>query len=142
MSEPLTVLDGTSSALPAAADASLQGLLDAGGAAVVPGDVPSAVTWWEIASDGTTRAVLAPRLGGWWSTFARRFSPAYRVQPVPGSYPGGGQQGRGGNEYQQGLQVSQQNTPVVEAQAEIAKDAFEGSAQALKEAARKKLLGG
>ncbi len=31
---------------------------------VVPGDPGAATTWWEVATDGTTRAVLAPSLGG------------------------------------------------------------------------------
>ena len=82
-------------------------------------------------------------MGGWWSVFIRRFNPAYRVQPAGQSYPGGGgQQNRPGNEYQQGLGVSQQATPGAQVQAEITKDAFEGSAHALKSAARKRIIGG
>jgi hypothetical protein len=142
MGQPLSTLDGADESLPAASDHGLEAILDAGGFAVVPGDVAAARTWWEVGSDGTTRAVLAPRMGGWWSSWVRRFSPAYRVQPSSGSYPGGGQQNRPGTEYQQGLGVSEQATPGAQVQAEISKDAFEGTAHALKSAARKKIIGG
>jgi hypothetical protein len=143
MGEPLTVVGEADEVLPAGAGANLERILDAGGFAVVPGDVASARTWWEVGADGGTRAVLAPRLGGWWSSFARRFNPAYRVQPAGQPYPGGGgKQNRPGNEYQQGLGVSEQATPGAQMQTEIAKDAFEGSAHALRSAARKKLTGG
>lgn len=64
MGKPLTVIAGADEARPAAAAGHLDELLDAGGLAVVPGDVPAARTWWEVGPDVTTRAVLAPRLGG------------------------------------------------------------------------------
>ncbi len=64
MGEPLTVLAAGDEARPAAAGADLDVVLDAGGLAVVPGDVAAARTWWEIGPDVATRSVLAPRLGG------------------------------------------------------------------------------
>jgi hypothetical protein len=94
---PLTVVSNVDGPIPAAADASLGSILAAGGLAVVPGDVVTARTWWEIAPDGTTRSVIAPRLGS-----SGRIggpnprSPSYRVQPKPGSNPGGNQKGRRG----------------------------------------------
>jgi transglutaminase-like putative cysteine protease len=95
---PLTVLSDGDGQIPAAADASLAEILAAGGLAVVPGDVATAHTWWEIGRDGSTRSVIAPRLG---SSIRRGApnpnSPLTRVQPKPGSNPGGGhQQGRRG----------------------------------------------
>jgi hypothetical protein len=95
--QPLTLLTDASGTIPAAADGSLAEVLADGGLAVVPGDVATAHSWWEIAHDGTTRAVLAPRLGSSSKIGGLNpNSPAYRVQPKSGSSPGGNQQGRRG----------------------------------------------
>ena len=64
MGQPLTVITGTDVVMPGAADPNLASILAAGGLAVVPGDVPTGTTWWEVSPDATTRSVLAPRLGG------------------------------------------------------------------------------
>lgn len=64
MRSPLTVITDIAAERPAAATDELEGILAAGGLAVVPGDVAAARAWWEVASDATTRSVLAPRLGG------------------------------------------------------------------------------
>ena len=65
MTQPLTVItpDAVGS-LPATAAPRLQAALLAGRTVVVPGDPAVATTWWEVATDGTTRAILAPSLGG------------------------------------------------------------------------------
>ena len=64
MGKPLAVVTGEDELLPVAADTSLATILAAGGLAVVPGEITTAATWWEISPDATTRSVLAPRLGG------------------------------------------------------------------------------
>jgi transglutaminase-like putative cysteine protease len=94
---PLTVVTDAAQ-VPAAADASLALILAAGGRAVVPGDVKTATTWWEIGPDGSTRSVIAPRLGsGIKKGPLDPSSPLNRVQPKPESSPSGGhKQGRRG----------------------------------------------
>jgi hypothetical protein len=64
MTHPLTVVTAADGVRPEAAATDLDTLLQAGGLAVVPGDVAAARTWWELAPDAATRSVLAPRLGG------------------------------------------------------------------------------
>lgn len=65
MTQPLTVITPDAlQSLPATAAPRLQAALVAGRTVVVPGDPGIASTWWEIAPDGTTRAILAPSLGG------------------------------------------------------------------------------
>jgi hypothetical protein len=66
MGEPLSVLDASAlDALPAGAASGIREALEAGWLVVVPADVASARVWWEIGPRGATRAMLAPRLGGW-----------------------------------------------------------------------------
>jgi hypothetical protein len=111
---PLTVVTDDDGPIPAAADAGLDGILASGGLAVVPGDVATARTWWEIGPDGSTRSVIAPRLGS--SIRGGRpgpSSPLTRVQPKSGTNPGGKQhQGRRGPG-ERGL-VEQQVVPAAE----------------------------
>ncbi|MFN8518286.1 MAG: transglutaminase domain-containing protein [Chloroflexota bacterium] len=64
MDQSLHVVTSADGGRPDAASGDLDHLLQAGGLAVVPGDVAAARTWWEIAADAGTRSVLAPRLGG------------------------------------------------------------------------------
>jgi hypothetical protein len=64
MGSPLVVIADVAAERPAAATDDLEGILAAGGLAVVPGDVVAARAWWELAADAATRSVLAPRLGG------------------------------------------------------------------------------
>ncbi len=124
MGKPLTVLSGSTAAVPTAADGELGTLLAAGGLAVVPGNPNSATTWWQIGPDGATRSILAPRLGGL-GIIGRLFSPLFRVQPKLPAQPGGnGKGGRGGTEYQNSLEPSKQATPTVQAASEAAKDSF------------------
>ena len=138
MDKPLSILTAADTTLPAAADGTLRSTLDAGGLAVVPGDPVAATTWWQVAADGTTRSILAPRSGGNWlrGLFMRK-----RVVPVVPSNPGGNGKG-GGNEYQNTLKVEEQVEPVVEGGSQVVADTFETSAETLKAIARKKLLGG
>jgi len=64
MYQPLTVLTDAA-ALPVGAAASLTDALESGLVAVVPGDPASATTWWTVdPADGSTRAIVAPGLGG------------------------------------------------------------------------------
>jgi transglutaminase-like putative cysteine protease len=81
MSQPLSVQAGPEVALPLAAGPDLVSIIGSGGMAIVPGDVPSARTWWEVASDGTTRSVLAPRSGGFEGVGSK--GSGYKVFPVP-----------------------------------------------------------
>jgi hypothetical protein len=64
MAQPLHVVGAADDVRPDAAAEDLDALLQSGGLAVVPGDVTTARTWWEVAPDAGTRSVLAPRLGG------------------------------------------------------------------------------
>ena len=128
MAQPLNVLAADATTLPTAAGPELAETLAAGGLAVVPGDPASASTWWQIAPDGTTRSVLAPRLGGS-GLIGKLLSPLFRVQPKLPSQPGGnGKGGRGGNDYQNALEPSKQATPAAEAAGQVARDTFQENA--------------
>jgi transglutaminase-like putative cysteine protease len=128
MAQPLIVLDAAATVLPGAADEVLASTLAAGGLAIVPGDVSSASTWWQVGPDGTTRSIIAPRMGASGS-IGKKLSPAFRVQPKQPSQPGGnGKGGRGGNEYQNSLEPSKQATPVAQAAGNVTRDTFQQNA--------------
>jgi hypothetical protein len=64
MDQPLSVLTDPA-ALPAGAKASLAEALGSGLVAVVTGDPATATSWWTVdPADGSTRAIVAPGLGG------------------------------------------------------------------------------
>jgi hypothetical protein len=140
MGQPLRVVSSTDTTLPRAADSTLTDTLVGGGLAVIPGIAADATTWWLITADGTTRSILAPRLGGSgiWSKFP---NPFRRVVPVVASEPGTNGNGSG-DEYLNDLKVEKEVTPTVEAGGQVARDVFEEGSVALRAAARKKLLGG
>ncbi|MBX3030530.1 MAG: hypothetical protein KF809_10240 [Chloroflexi bacterium] len=134
MLQPLTVLADTTTALPGSADGSLGAILAAGGRAVVPGPVADADSWWEIAADGTTRAVLAPRLGGGIGKGAPVDSPAYRVQPLDKEQPtkGDKDKGDGGNEYLVvNKNVAEKTIPTASRAGHSTKSTFDTAADAL-----------
>jgi transglutaminase-like putative cysteine protease len=88
MGLPLNVLDDVS-ALPSGSPRSLAAALGSGLVAVVPGDPSTATTWWTVdTADGSTRAIVAPGLGG---AVAGRTGPAPGTHDVQGGWtPGGG----------------------------------------------------
>lgn len=134
MLQPLTVLTGTDGKLPSGADDTLGVVLAAGGRAVVPGPVATADSWWEIAVDGTTRAVLAPRLGGGIGKGAPVNSPAYRVQPLDKEQPTKGDKGEGdgGNEYLVvNKNVGEKTIPTASRAGHSTKSTFDTAADAL-----------
>lgn len=88
MDRPLLVVTDPAS-VPTGAAPALRAALEAGDAAVVTGDPTTAATWWTIdPDDGTTRAIVAPALGG---AVASRPDPATATTDVQGGWtPGGG----------------------------------------------------
>ncbi len=134
MLQPLHVLADTAAALPNSADGSLGVILAAGGRAVVPGEVSTADSWWEIAVDGTTRAVLAPRLGGGVGKGAPIDSPTYRVQPLDKEQPTKGDKDKsdGGNEYLVvNKNVAEKTIPTASRAGHSTKSTFDTAADAL-----------
>lgn len=135
MAEPLTVI-GSGDAMPLSADDRLSALLDAGGIAVVPGDVAGATTWWEIAADGATRSVLAPAMGGVGGVGGGGKPP----KVLPPGPPQGGQngrnpnrgQGQAGNEYGTLVgEVATNEVPVASRVGHTTVDVFERAATTL-----------
>jgi hypothetical protein len=94
MGEPLTVLSAEDTeALAATAHPALRAMLAAGDTAVVPGDPAVASAWWQVAADGSTRAILAPALGGGRIGPGKPPGTPGRVAPVK-PLPGGTKQQR------------------------------------------------
>jgi hypothetical protein len=142
MAKALTVVSSSGPEIPAA-DERLTAILSSGGLAVVPGDPATASTWWEIASDGSTRSIVAPSIGAGIGS-GKLPSVPRGVTPVPKAPPGGrhnrGNKG-GGTEYPNTLKPSEAASPAVQKVArKAAEDTFEQTAGAL--AKWKKFSGG
>ena len=141
MAKPLRVLTAADTTLPAAADSTLGDALAAGGLAVVPGDLASARTWWQLTPDGTTRSILAPRLGGT-DGLGKLFRGSKDVLPPSKAQPGGNGKGQGGPEYNNVLKVQKQVAPTVQKAGHAGRSSFETAAETAARLMRKKLGGG
>ena len=143
MGQPLTVLDGADEVMPAAADASLEVILEAGGFAVVPGDVASArhLVGGRLATAPPARCSRRAWAAGGAAGSAGS-APRTGSSPPPAPTLAVGSRTGRATSTSRASGSRQQATPGAQVQAEISKDAFEGTAHALKSAARKKALGG
>jgi hypothetical protein len=138
MADPLTVVESEGGPIPASADASRMTILDGGGMLVVPGDPISATSWWEVTTDGATRSVLSPDLGGNWLSGIR--NPFRKVRPVQ---PQQGTRKKGGDEKTLLYTIEEEVTPTVSnAAGHAVRDGFETAAQTAAKATAKKIIGG